>query len=302
LSRTLVSAAVQRVKRQLASSFRYEVNTLASDVDLTDTSVTLTYELPASLTSGAILSIANEEMRVMSVDRVAKTATVLRGWNGSEALTHDANDEAYINPRFSGLHIYETLIDELTSWGPDLYRTMARVEAVVDGSQTVYLPVAWRNIFGLVDVRVNCNHTYQDQTSWPRQAGRLQRGVPGTWTNGPASGVLFRMFPPVYTGSLYLVAAAPLDVESISWSSDLVDDVGMKPSMLDVLDLGIKWRLLGDSEAGRSARVAQDTPRRAEEVPPRTASDEANRLYPLYVRRKAEEIDRLRWQYPLRFT
>ena len=300
MSRTLVSAAVQRVKRQLASSFRYEVNTLASDVDLTDTSVTLTYELPASLVSGAILSIANEEMRVMSVDRVAKTATVLRGWNGSEALTHTANDEAYINPRFSGLHIYETLIDELTSWGPDLYRTMARIEAVSDGSQTVHLPVAWRNIFGLVDVRRNW--TDDDTTSWARVAGRLQRGVPGTWTNGPASGVLFRMFPPVYMGSLYFVAAAPLDVESISWSSDLVDDVGMKPSMLDVLDLGIKWRLLGDSEVGRSARVAQDAPRRAEEVPPRTASDEASRLYPLYVRRKAEEIDRLRWQYPLRFT
>lgn len=302
MSRTLVSAAVQRVKRQLASSFRYEVNTLASDVDLTDTSVTLTYELPASLVSGAVLSIANEEMRVMSVDRVAKTATVIRGWNGSEALTHSINDEAYINPRFSGLHIYETLIDECTSWGPDLYRTLARVEPVADGAQTISLPVAWRNIFGLVDVRANCNHTHDNQTSWPRQAGRLQRGVPGTWTNGPASGVLFRLFPPIYSGSIYFVAAAPLDVEAISWSSDLVDDVGLKPSMLDVLDLGIKWRLLGDSEAGRSARVAQDTPRRAEEVPPRAASDEANRLYPLYVRRKAEEIDRLRWQYPLRFT
>jgi hypothetical protein len=72
--------------------------------------------------------------------------------------------------------------------------------------------------------------------------------------------------------------------------------------MLDVLDMGIKWRLLGDSEVGRSARNAQDVPRRAEEVPPKSASDEAVRIYPLYVRRKAEEIDRLRWQYPLRFV
>lgn len=300
MSRTKVSAAVQRVKRQLASSFRYEVNVLNANVSQTATSVIFQYELPASVITGAVLSLANEEMRVMSVDRVAKTVSVLRGWNGSSAMTHSAGDEIHINPRFSGLDIYEALIDEVTAWGPDLYRTVARQESVSDGQQTVHLPMSWRNIFGLVDVRRNW--TDDSTTSWARVEGRLQRGVPGSWTDGPRSGVLFRLFPPVYLGSLYFVAAAPLDVEAIHWNSDLVDDVGLKPSMLDVLDMGIKWRLLGDSEAGRSARVAQDTPRRAEEVPPRTASDEANRLYPLYVRRKAEEIDRLRWQYPLRFT
>lgn len=300
MSRTLVSAAVQRVKRQLASSFRYEVNTLASAVSLTDTVITLTYELPASVVSGAVLSIANEEMRVMSSDKVAKQVTVLRGWNGSTALTHDANDEVHINPRFSGLDIYEALVDEITSWGPDLYRTVARQESISDGQQTVTLPSSWRNIFGLVDVRRNW--TDDNTTSWARAEGRLQRGVSGTWTDGPSSGIMFRMFPPVYLGALYFIGAAPFDTDAIAWTSDLVDDVGLKPSMLDVLDMGIKWRLLGDAEAGRSARVAQDTPRRAEEVPPRTASDEATRIYPLYVRRKAEEIDRLRWQYPLRFT
>lgn len=300
MSRTLVSAAVQRVKRQLASSFRYEVNTLGSAVTTVATTVTLTYELPASVISGAVLSIANEEMRVMSVDKVAKQVTVIRGWNGSEAITHSAGDEVHINPRFSGLDVYEALIDEVTSWGPDLYRTVARQESVADGQQTISLPTSWRDIYGLVDVRRN--YTDDDSTSWPRLAGRLQRGVAGTWTNGPSSGLSFRMFPPIYIGSVYLVAAAPLDVDAISWNADLVDDVGLKASMLDVLDMGIKWRLLGDSEAGRSARVAQDNPRRAEEVPPRSASDEANRLYPLYVRRKQEEIDRLRWQFPLRFT
>ena len=300
MSRTKVSNAVQRVKRQLASSFRYEINVLQSGVNHTDTTISFQYELPASVVTGAVLSIANEEMRVMSVDRVAKEATVLRGWNDSYPITHSTGDEIHINPRFSGLDIYEALVDEVTSWGPDLYRTIARQESVSDGQQTVYLPVSWRNIFGLVDVRRNWSD--DNTSSWARVEGRLQRGVPGSWPDGPRSGVLFRLFPPVYLGSLYFIAAAPLDTDSIQWNADLVDDVGLKPSMLDVLDMGIKWRLLGDSEAGRSARVAQDMPRRAEEVPPRTASDEANRLYPLYIRRKSEEVDRLRWQYPLRFT
>ena len=300
MSRTKVSNAVQRVKRQLASSFRYEVNVLLSSVSHSDTVISFQYELPASVVTGAVLSIANEEMRVMSVDRVARETTVLRGWNDSYAMTHSAGDEIHINPRFSGLDIYEALVDEVTSWGPDLYRTIARTEDVVHGQDTVYLPTSWKDIFGLVDVRRNWAEDMT--TSWARVEGRLQRGVPGSWSNGPRSGVLFRLFPPVYSGSLYFVAATPLDTGSIQWHADLVDDVGLKPSMLDVLDMGIKWRLLGDSEAGRSARVAQDMPRRAEEVPPRAASDEANRLYPLYVRRKSEEVDRLRWQYPLRFT
>lgn len=300
MSRTKVNSAVQRVKRQLASSFRYEVNVLLSAVNHSDTTVTFKYELPASVITGAVLSIANEEMRVMTVDRVAKSVQVLRGWNNSSPISHMADEEIHINPRFSGLDIYEALIDEVTSWGPDLYRTVARQESVSDGQQTISLPLAWRDIYGLVDVRRNWSE--DSTTSWARVEGRLQRGVPGTWDDGPKSGVLFRMFPPVYSGSLYFIAAAPLGVDNITWYADLVDDVGLKPSMLDVLDMGVKWRLLGDSEAGRSARVAQDMPRRAEEVPPRSASDEATRLYPLYVRRKAEEIDRLRWQYPLRFT
>jgi hypothetical protein len=300
MSRTKVSNAIQRVKRQLASSFRYEVNILLSDVTHSDTTVTFKYELPASVITGAVISIASEEMRVMRVDRVARSVEVLRGWNDSTPMRHQADSEAQINPRFSGLDIYEALVDEVTSWGPDLYRPIARQESVGHAQDTVYLPASWKNIYGLIDIRRNWDN--DNSTSWARVEGRLQRGVPGSWTDGPRSGVLFRLFPPVHAGSLYFVAAAPLNVDSIEWDSDLVDDIGLKPSMMDVLDMGIKWRLLGDSEAGRSARVAQDMPRRAEEVPPRSASDEATRLYPLYVRRKAEEVDRLRWQYPLRFT
>ena len=300
MSRSLVCSAVDRVKRQLASSFRYEINTLATNLSTVATTVTLGYDLPASVIPGAVISAKQELMRVMQVDRIAQTITVLRGWNGSERLNHSTGDEVMINPRFSGMDIYEALIDELTSWGADLYRILGRVETVSDSQDTINLPQSWRSIYGIIDVRRQW--TDEDSSSWPRLSGRLQKGVAGTWTDGPSSGALFRMFPPVRAGAVYLLAAAPLDVDSISWTADLVDDIGMQASQLDVLDMGIKWRLLGDAEAGRSARVAQDQPRRAEEVPPRSASDEATRIYPLYVRRKQEEVDRLRWQYPLRFT
>ena len=300
MSRSLVCSAVDRVKRQLASSFRYEINTLATNLSTVATTVTFGYDLPASVIPGAVISAKQELMRVMQVDRIAQTITVLRGWNGSERLNHSTGDEVMINPRFSGMDIYEALIDELTSWGADLYRILGRVETVSDSQDTINLPQSWRNIYGIIDVRRQW--TDEDSSSWPRLSGRLQKGVAGTWTDGPSSGALFRMFPPVRAGAVYLLAAAPLDVDSISWTADLVEDIGMQASQLDVLDMGIKWRLLGDAEAGRSARVAQDQPRRAEEVPPRSASDEATRIYPLYVRRKQEEVDRLRWQYPLRFT
>jgi hypothetical protein len=300
MSRSLVCNAVERVKRQLASSFRYEVNILDSALSSTATTLSLTYDLPASVIPGAVISIANEAMRVMTVDKVAQTFTVIRGWHGSTQIAHATGSEVLVNPRFSGLDIYEALVDEITSWGPDLYQAKGRVESVSDSQDTINLPLSWRGIYGLIDVRRQWMN--EDSTSWPRLGGRLQRGVPGTWTDGPSSGALFRIYPPIRAGSVYLLAAAPFDVESLNWSADLIDDIGLLPSMLDVLDMGIKWRLLGDAEAGRSARVAQDTPRRAEEVPPRAASDEATRIYPLYVRRKQEEVDRLRWQYPLRFT
>lgn len=300
MSRSLVCNAVERIKRQLASSFRYEINILNAALSANATTVSLSYDLPPSVIPGAVISIANECMRVMDVDLNNQTFTVIRGWHGSDQIGHATGSEVLINPRFSGLDIYEALIDEVTSWGPDLYRALGRVESVADSQDTINLPQSWRYIYGLIDVRRQWAD--EDTSSWPRLNGRLQRGVPGTWTTGPASGSLFRMYPPIRAGSVYLLAAAPFEIESISWTADLVDDIGLQPSMLDVLDMGIKWRLLGDSEAGRSARVAQDTPRRAEEVPPRAASDEATRIYPLYVRRKQEEVDRLRWQFPLRFS
>jgi hypothetical protein len=287
------------VHRQLAASLRYEINVLSANLTATGTSVSFTYELSAAIAPGAVLSIANEVMRVMAVDRVSRQATVIRGYEGSSSMSHSTGDEVTVNPRFTGLAIYETLIDELSSWGPDLYRVVARTESVADSQDVIDLPSSWRGIYGLIDVRRQWSD--EDADSWPRLTGRLQRGVPGTWTGGPTSGSLFRMYPPVRAGSVYLLAAAPYNIDAISWTSDLVDDIGMSASQLDVLDMGIKWRLLGDSEASRSARIAQDTPRRAEEVPPRAASDEATRLYPLYVRRKQEEVDRLRWQYPLRY-
>lgn len=300
MSRSIVSTTVQRIKRQLGSSFRYEINVLQTALSTTDTVVTFTYDLPPSVVSGAILNIANEEMRVMSIDKIAKQATVLRGYSDSEANSYAIGSEISINPRFSGLDVFQAIEDEITGWGPDLYRIVARQDSISEGAQSIAFPMSWKNIYGLVDIRKNFQTAFT--TSWSRMPGQLQRGVAGTWPDGPASGIQFRFYPPVQVGSVYFVAAAPFYTDALSWSSDLVDDVGLSPSMIDIVDLGVKWRLLGDAEAGRSSRSAQDTPRRAEEVPPKAAADEASRIYQIYIRRKAEEIERLRWSHPVRIT
>ena len=87
MSRSLVCNAVERVKRQLASSFRYEVNLLQSALSANSTTISLTYDLPPSVIPGAVISIAHESMRVMDVDIVNQTFTVIRGWHGSDQMT-----------------------------------------------------------------------------------------------------------------------------------------------------------------------------------------------------------------------
>lgn len=305
-SRTNVGSVVERIRRELNATLRYEVNTLATNISDTTTVITLTYDLPPSLQSGAILTVGAETMRVMSVNVASREVTVIRAFYDSAAAEHSTDDEVAINPRFLSTSVFEAMHDELASWPQGLYRLLTFQTAIADGANTVELPAAWANIYGLVDVRgITSSVAYADinptSTSFRRIEGRIVRADPSVWTEGPSTGIYFR---PIewQCGTLLLTAAAPFDLSSFELSDDLIDDCGMQLSMLDVLTMGVKIRLMPDQEIGRSERRGQDDSRRAEEVPPEAALVPIRSLTPTYIRRRTEEINKLAALYPIRVT
>lgn len=248
-------------------------------------------------------------MRVVAVDTVNKKATVLRGWLDSIAVYHYANDEVQVDPRFPLSDILDTMIDELASWPPDLYQvtdqTFTITSSFYTDNVTFELPASWIGMLGVLDVRRNTpGDAYSGvaDTRWPEVRYRLQRGTPAGFLGAPNSGLLLRLLDSVWQGSLYVRVALPFDTSTFELDTDLVDDVGIASSMLDVLTMGVKLRLMGDQENARSARSAQDDVRIAQEVPPGSATNSRNAMWAMYLRRRSEEMNRLRRFDPPRFN
>jgi hypothetical protein len=128
---------------------------------------------------------------------------------------------------------------------------------------------------------------------------RLVRGGVG-WTGASTSGLLLRLVNPVESGTLFVSAAMPIVAGEPALTDDLVDDVLVPASLLDVLEMGVKLRLVQDGEWARTARQAQDDSRRTAEVPPGSTVQPMQFGVAMYRNRRQEEVNKLRAQYPIR--
>lgn len=302
MSRTSVRNVVESIRRQLNSTYRYEVVQLGAAMLATDTVLTINSDPTANLRPGSLLSVSAELMRVTAVDPGPREIHVIREWgNSQEATAHADGTEAWVNPRFTAIDILDAMYDELASWDPDLFRVEDDVFPVTWSQPVVELPAGWSDAIGVVTVRRQAQAQFQSthrENAWPEVRFRVQRGV--NLPTAVTSGIVIRLIDEVAAGQVHVTVAVPFDLDELDIDSDMVTDVGLERSMLDLLKIGVRYRLIGDNEAGRTARTAQDEPRRAEETPPGAASDESNRLYAMYIRRKNTEIMKLRGRYPVR--
>lgn len=302
MARSTVSVTIDRIRRQLSSGYRNEINTLASAVTSSQTTITLTFTLTANVVAGAMLSINTELLRVVSVDTSSKTATVIRGFHDSIAATHDLGAEVWINSRFTGLDIYDALLEEIGSYGPQLYQVVTEELTVADSQEIVELPVSMADCYGIIDANRYWTDTSSTTQSnvWPRANVRLIRYDPAVWSAFSTSGLALRIIDPVAAGKIIVKAAVPYHT-TFTLAQDLLVHGGLQESMLDVVSMGVRLRLLQANEAGVSARTTQDEPRRAQEVPPGSLVQQGQVSQALYRNRKMEEINKLRSLYPVRF-
>jgi hypothetical protein len=303
MARTEVHSTLKRIRRQLHSGHRSEVNLLDTTLDDNDTSVVLSFDLAQSVIVGAELNIELELMRVTAVDRLNRTCTVIRAWQDSTADAHLAGAEVHVNPRFSLLDLYEAMLAEIQCWGPDLFRVEAITTPIAADTDTYQLPAAWENCYAVLDVRRYLTQEFDTTpaiTSWPATKARLIRGVAGSFDGAPLSGLLLRLVDTQYNGSLYVQVALPILLEEPLLTDDLVDDAQIPESLLDVLELGIKLRVFGDGEIARTSRQAQDDARLASETPPGSLSQSYQLMIQQYRYRKNIEINKLRGRYPVR--
>ena len=87
------------------------------------------------------------------------------------------------------------------------------------------------------------------------------------------------------------------DTSTLDMATDLAD-INISRPMLELIELGVKARLMMDDEIGHSARNAQDEPRRNQDVQPGEALNVAQMMLQRYERRRNIEVRRLRTSYP----
>lgn len=302
MARSTVGSVLDRTLRQLNSSIRNELNTLAVAINTSATQITMTFDLTPAFRLGSVVAVGLELMRITSVDTSAKTANVIRGWQDSPIQSHSVGDEVYVNARFTRFDVYDALIDELTAWQPDLFKVVSYEATVDDDQETFELPVSLSAAIGVIKVTRQWENS--DSSSWPNLQFRLSRGDPAVWTGATLSGLVVRLLPQnnvLRNGKVHALVAYPFVVDdTLTEATDLVATVGLSPSMLDVLVMGIKVRVLTDDENNRASRQAADESRRAGDVPVNRGLEVAQTMRNNYLRRYADEVLKLRTRYPLK--
>lgn len=300
MARTTVENTIERIRRQLNSTVRLEINTLGATLTTTTNPVTLSYDLANSIRAGAVLSVGRELMRVISINASSKEVTVIRGWQDSDAEAHSIGDEVLINPRFTRADIYDAIIQEIDSWEPDIFKVTDEVYTIEIEAQGVEVSSANSNAIGVIEVRRN--FTEDDSVVWPEYPFMLHRGRSASLTPTEGSGMFIRFTHNTgyakAAGTVVARLAIPFDSSDItSEATDLVTDVGCNGGLIELIELGVKSRLITDDETGRSARNAQDEPRRNQEVPVGAALQTGQTTLQRYERRRNQEVFRLRQKY-----
>lgn len=106
---------IEKVYRRTMGGVRERAVTLSAAVASSDTTITLSGAQTASIMPGVLLAIDLELVYVLSWNGNTFTATVSRGYNGSQASSHISGTLAYINPRYSRFDIGVAINDDLRS-------------------------------------------------------------------------------------------------------------------------------------------------------------------------------------------
>lgn len=302
MARTDIRTTVKRIRRTLASGHRGEYAALATGINETETTVTFDSDLPRGLGPNSLLNVDLEQMRVRSIDEATKTAVVVRGWGDSVGEDHAIGEEIAINPRFSLLDIYTEVVNEVEAWGPMLWQPAQTTFAVASAAETVELPVEWLDMYFVIAVsRYMPGFQQNDVTAWPRMTNTsLQRSAAGLFfASAATTGLLLRLGEPVNEGTVHVTAALPFTLQDRGLDEDLVDDVGIPSSSMDLLEMGVRMRLLNQGEIGRSARQAQGDARVAAETPVGSMVPVLAMMERTYAKRFAVEQRKLYARYPI---
>jgi hypothetical protein len=296
---TTVGALLDRVRRDAHLGLHGPVYFLASSAGEDATSLTVEGDV-THLTAGSIIAVDAELYLVKSVS--GSSITVVPGALGSTSGAHDVDAIVEVAPRFPKAMLLDHLAHEIASWGTQLWRPVT-VEVEISNDAQFYEiePDDAGEILMLLDVRAQPPGTSVANWSadrWPQVNARLVRDLPEDVID---SGIGLQLTAyHVSNTTLRVVYAAGFDTTTLDPSTDLVDDLGMPASMIDVAEAGTKARALRDGVLSRTDYRSSGMSRNAEEVQVLDLIRAAEQAEAMRDRALAREQLELRARWPWR--
>ena len=204
-----------------------------------------------------------------------------------------AGDMVYVRPRMTDWYAFNAINDQLRSMSsPDagLYKIGTWVAEVDPTYQTYEVPVEAEDMINILRVRWRWPGTTD---VWANLAPRHYRWQYSTEQN------VVRLLISIPSGTeIEFTYKAPFTIAT-SLDDDVVADLGLSDSMVDIPSLGAAIELLYTTESRRTQISSQGDSRRPDEVPVTSNSSIAGSLQRLYKNRVQQEMSRLVTRIPI---
>lgn len=289
---TTFADAINRTRQRLMGATREPLNVLSSAIDNDDTALSFTYE--TRFTAGARICIGLETMLAAGTGGT-NTANVIRGTDGSAAVSHAQGDFVFVNPTWTPHEMGQAVNDTLQSLSSNgLFRIQSKnfeynpSTLGYDLSGTTDLLDIWR-------VRYNVPGPEDVWPVIPPAGWRLDQAAD---TTDFASGLQLVLLEGGHPGQDVRVSYRATFDTLTALTDDVTAVSGLHAEAHRLLPLGAAINLLSGTEAQRAYTTTQADPRRSAEVPPRTAVSALAPLVAQWEQWVREEQVRLLKRYP----
>lgn len=267
---------------------RDRVNTLASTVNSSVTTIPTGYTPTPDLSIGSVIELDYEQMLVMNV--VASNLTVLRGWNNTTPVAHTGGIPMFVEPRFPKQAVFNEVVQELRALPRSIYKVVTTTLNFPANINQVDLAGATGEVFRILDAE----RKSLDGNGYPSFSlvTRLVRNqdiadYPSGYSVQIDRGRFYKQ-----DATVRITYAKTLDTTTVTTATDL-QTVGLPIAAEDILTFGAASRLMYDKEALRLDFTRQGQSRNALEVPAETYAKQAQRWRLEADRRISEESRRL---------
>lgn len=270
------------------------LNVLDTSIDNVVDTLTLRFEL-RSMAQGTILCIGVEEMHVISASGSApgSTVTVIRGFNGSTAASHDADDVVYVGPQFSDFRILRSVNKGLQNLSNDLFQIKS-VQFDYTPARSGY-ELTPTDLIDIWRVSYDIPGPTREWPFLPPEAWYVDLAADtATFPSGKQIVLRVQLSPGFPVKVSYRAAFSPL----VNLTDDVLAVSGLHTEAHDLPAIFAAFYLSTGREVKRSFTTQQPERRRQEEVPPGAARMGTLELQELYERRVNEEKSRLIRRFP----